>query len=494
MRRILPGLAVLAACGAAPAARVAVPAAAPAPAVAADPGRPWRYDVTASAGGRELAIDAVILAREGAELGVEGAERFLSGVELSTGGPFQPLAAGRDAAGEAVFRLPPCPLDGCRVRYRFALAEAARRVGELHCALEANGAFVTSPSAWLMHPAECHGALPFELHVTSSPGVGFVTGLLPAAGGAVDLPPSTYAADVSDLPNPAWAAVGPMRLLRVDVEGEALDVAVLPGPLDLGDDDLRAWIGDAARAVRDHYGLTPIRRVQLVIIPGSGRGIGYARALGNGGATIVVPLGEHTPAAALTGGWELIHELLHVAFPKLQRDQSWVEEGMATYVEPLIRARRGNLSVEETFARFHQRMPLGLPGRGDGGLDGTHSWGRIYWGGAIFWLLADVGIRERTRGRRSLDDALRAILAQGGNIAERWDLEQVLAVGDEATGVPVLRELYAKLGSAAVEVDLDGLWRRLGVVPKGGTVTFDEGAELAWVRRGMVAKGGSALP
>jgi predicted metalloprotease with PDZ domain len=393
-----------------------------------------------------------------------------------------------------VFRLPPCPPDGCRVRYRFALAEAARRVGELHCALEANGAFVTSPSAWLMHPAECHGAEPFELHVTAPPGVTFVTGLLPAASGALGLPPAAYAADLSDLPNPAWAAVGEMRLFRVDVEGEALDVAVLPGALDLGDDGLRAWITDAARAVRDHYGLTPIRRVQLVIIPGSGRGIGYARALGNGGATVVVPLGQHTPAAELTGGWELIHELLHVAFPKLTRDHSWLEEGMATYVEPLLRARRGNLPVDEMFARLRQRMPFGLPAHGDGGLDGTHSWGRTYWGGAIFCLLADVAIRERTRGQRSLDDALRAILAQGGNIAERWDVEQVVAVGDEATGVPVLRELYAKMGGAAVDVDLDGLWQRLGVVAKGPGVTFDEGAELAWVRRGMVERGGRGQP
>ena len=486
MRRVLPALGVLAACSVAPLPRATSPIA-PQPARAADPTRPWRYDVTAGVGARELSVEAVIPAPDGAELGVEGSERFVSGVELSTGGPFQPLAATRDVAGETVFRLPPCPPDGCRVRYRFALAEAARRVGELHCAIEANGAFVTSPSAWLMHPAECHGAQPFELRVTTPPGVAFVSGLLPAASAAFALPPAAYAADVSDLPNPAWAAIGEMRLLRVDVEGQALDVAVLPGRLDLGDDGLRAWIGDAARAVRDHYGLTPIRRVQLVIIPGSGRGLGYARALGNGGATIVVPLGEHTLASELTGGWELIHELLHVAFPKLQRDQSWLEEGMATYVEPLLRARRGDLPVDEMFARLVQRMPLGLPVHGDGGLDGTHSWGRTYWGGAIFCLLADVTIRERTHGQRSLDDALRAILAQGGNIAERWDVEQVVQVGDDATGVPVLRELYAKMGSAPVEVDLDGLWRRLGVVAKGQRVTFDEGAELAWVRRGMVA-------
>jgi hypothetical protein len=37
-------------------------------------------------------------------------------------------------------------------------------------------------------------------------------------------------------------------------------------------------------------------------------------------------------------------------------------------------------------------MPQGEPQRGDRGLDGTHTWGRTYWGGAMFCLLTDVEI------------------------------------------------------------------------------------------------------
>ena len=39
------------------------------------------------------------------------------------------------------------------------------------------------------------------------------------------------------------------------------------------------------------------------------------------------------------------------------------------------------------------------------GLDNTHTWGRTYWGGAMFCLLADVEIRRRTHNRRGLQDA-----------------------------------------------------------------------------------------
>jgi predicted metalloprotease with PDZ domain len=416
---------------------------------------------------------------------VEGAGRFVSGVEVSASGPFQPIAAGRDAAGYPSFQLPPCPQRGCRVRYRFALAEAARRVRDIGCAEEARGAFLTSPSAWLLHPAEATEGQTFELRVATPPGIAFVAGLLPAGEGSFALPPAAYAAEVADLPNPAWAAFGELTLHRIEVEDEAIDVAVLPGAFAAGEPAIEGWVSSSARAVRAYYGRASIRRAVVIVVPRHGRGLGFARTLGNGGASIVADVGERTTVEDFAGSWELIHELLHVSFPKMPREQAWLEEGMATYVEPLVRARLGLIRPEEVFARFRERMPFGLPDRGDQGLDRTHTWGRTYWGGALFCLLADVAIRERTSNRRSLDDALRAVLAAGGNVSRRWDVEQVIAAGDAATGVPVLRELYAKMGAAPAPVDLSALWRRLGVAPHGDTVALDDAAELAAVRRGM---------
>ncbi|MBV8281335.1 MAG: hypothetical protein JO347_04640 [Candidatus Eremiobacteraeota bacterium] len=55
--------------------------------------------------------------------------------------------------------------------------------------------------------------------------------------------------------------------------------------------------------------------------------------------------------------------------------------------------------------------------------------------------MADVQIRERTHNQKGLEDALRAVLADG-NIQSEWPLERAIAVGDKATGVPVLHDLY----------------------------------------------------
>jgi hypothetical protein len=128
----------------------------------------------------------------------------------------------------------------------------------------------------------------------------------------------------------------------------------------------------------------------------------------------------------------------------------------------------------------------GLPGRGDRGLDLDHSWGRTYYGGAIFCLLADVEIRARTNNARSLQDALRAVLAEIGNLEAGTTMERLIAVGDRATGTNVLTELYARSKAEPYPSELDSTWRRLGVRLAEGGVAYDESAPLAHVRRALV--------
>ena len=111
-------------------------------------------------------------------------------------------------------------------------------------------------------------------------------------------------------------------------------------------------------------------------------------------------------------------------------------------------------------------LPDGLPRAGDQGLDRTHTWGRTYWGGALYCLLADLDIRERSQNRRSLDDALRSILTHVGNITERFEMAQVLSEGDRATGLSAMSDLYRKMSVTPYAVDLPKLWEKLGVSPR----------------------------
>ena len=126
-------------------------------------------------------------------------------------------------------------------------------------------------------------------------------------------------------------------------------------------------------------------------------------------------------------------------------------------------------------------------GPGDRGLDRTPTWGRTYWGGALFCLRADVAIRQRTGNRLGLEHALRSILDAGGSIDRDWTIDRVIEVADQAVGVSVLHELYDDMGSKPVKVDLGSLWHQLGIKRQGKTVVFDDTAPLANLRKAITA-------
>ena len=189
----------------------------------------------------------------------------------------------------------------------------------------------------------------------------------------------------------------------------------------------------------------------------------------------------------LASDWQLVHEMVHLALPSLS-GHAWLEEGIAVYVEPIARARAGLQSKDEIWRWMLSGAPRGLEAIRTHGLDGSSGWAATYWGGTVYCLFADVGIRERTKGRKSLDDALRGIQTAGGDVTETWPIERVLDAGDRATGVPVLRELYAKWKDGPIAVDLPDLFQRLGVSSSGGRdgkITYDDAAPLAPVRKGI---------
>ena len=475
MRVVLATLLATSACGHGEDARPAAsprgaPALAPAPAPILKGA--WSYEIVASSRGEQLAVDAMFPAGTVTDLTVaEGAERFVRDVVVVDGARRTPVASSRGQ-----WRIASCAA-GCRINYTFALGEAARTSGDRDVASLHGEAIESPPSSWLLRPLEAAAGIPFRFHVTSAAGDAFATGVFPIAGVA-----DTYEATTGngfDLP---YAAFG--RIRRIPLAGGRVEVAMFPGAF-RREDTILAWVERSAKAVEDFYGRFPIARVLVLVQPEPGGRVGFGTTMGSNGAAIQVPVGEDVAPQALMNDWMLVHEMIHTALPDVTRQHHWLEEGIATYAESLARRRAGLVTTNDMWREWVLGMPKGEPEAGDEGLDRTHTWGRTYWGGALFCLEADVAIRERTGGKKSLTDALRAIVAQGGNIAVSWPVEKVLDVGDAATGVPVLRETYARMATKPGAVDLARMWSRLGVKLERGVVTFDDAAPLASIRRAM---------
>jgi hypothetical protein len=248
------------------------------------------------------------------------------------------------------------------------------------------------------------------------------------------------------------------------------------------------WVTASARAVSVYYQKFPVSEVRISLRFFEGRGTRSGHTTGWNGASITVAVGVQTNAADFAEDWMMTHEMVHLAFPSVPEAHHWIEEGSATYVEPIARARAGDLTAEKVWGDLLDGLPKGLPKPGDRGLDFTPTWGRTYWGGALFCLLADIEIHKRTGNNKGLEDALRAILAAGGTIESDWPLAKALQIGDDAIGVPVLTELYEKMKADPAPVDLKELWKQLGVARKGDRIEFNDSAPLAAIRRAITKR------
>jgi len=284
-----------------------------------------------------------------------------------------------------------------------------------------------------------------------------------------------FLAEAAATPAPAPGThMGPVR-----VDYRAADLTVT-------EPQVLHWIDTARRAVTGYYGRYPVPSVDIEVDskPGSHGPTGTTYG-DEDGALIKLGIGKDMANDDLQSSWVMTHEMVHLAFPRAGEDQHWSEEGQATYIEPIARAQIGDLSVDYLWQETIEGVPKGLPADGDQGLDHTATWGRTYWGGCLFYLVADVEIREQTHNKHGLQDALRAVVAAGGNVTTAWTLEKDFALADKAVGVPVLEGLYAQWKDKPVPVDLPALWKKLGVSLQGDKVVYDDSAPDAAIRKAI---------
>jgi len=279
----------------------------------------------------------------------------------------------------------------------------------------------------------------------------------------------------------------------LSVGASTLQVDFADVPFDLPRTAIIDRIQKAARAVTLYYGHFPVPRTRILILPIASRSrVLQGTTWGDRGgfpAFLVLRIGQSVTQDELSTDWIITHELVHTALPSLPDDQHWLEEGLASYIEPIARVQAGEMPPETIWRDMLQGMINGEPEGGDHGLNNTHTWGRTYWGGALFCLVADVEIHRQTQNRFGLQDALRAVVRSGGTIDKEWPIAKVLAIGDTATGTHVLQQMYARWSDTPVPVDLPQLWRRLGIQSTNGTITFDSTAPDAAIRIAITQPG-----
>lgn len=316
---------------------------------------------------------------------------------------------------------------GDTASYRFDLRRCAQEQSHYKIASLHGQAILTTPSTFLLRPSEAEQG-DYTLTIT---------------GGIA----ATTKAPTQDLYHAPAAVFGTYQTRTFPLQGGTVEL--IYQPVALPEEQLMQWVNLSVTGLAEYYGKLPMERVLLVILEHEGRGV---RGLAQGNSVLMLPSKTIDPQE-LRNDWTLMHELTHLGFPCVPSAYHWVEEGLATYLEPLIRVRAGDFPREKMWLDILENMPPSFP---DESVLDRHDYNRYYWGGALYWFLADLRIRLQTG--KTLQTALQAIVKQGGNLTQDWTLEKALQTGDHALGKPILQETLRTQA-----VDLDYYWRQLGV-------------------------------
>ncbi|HEY6941723.1 hypothetical protein [Dokdonella sp.] len=217
----------------------------------------------------------------------------------------------------------------------------------------------------------------------------------------------------------ARLAIGHLSETTIERPGGRLHVAI-GGKSDVAQRArLLAWLGRVSDAATTAYGRLPLADVQVLVIPvGAQREavvFGQStRGQGNGLSLFVDPSRD---ARAFERDWIAVHELSHLFHPHLGARGAWLAEGLATYLQNVLRARAGLLTPAQAWAELADGFARGRAAtprdraptleHASLAMETDHGYGRVYWSGTAYWLVVDLELRRSSGGRLGVDEALR---------------------------------------------------------------------------------------
>ena len=373
--------------------------------------------------------------------------------------------------------------DAFETQYRVELGAIASASRSIDTALRVGNSIIVVGAAWILEPvraSERRGSIAIRVSTPSS--VDFVTAQ-PLNEGWFEIPES-------QIEFVGYAALGrfdrhPMQAPGAGNTVVDYEVIVLDGPMDVARKDLLAWVDRMSVDAAGFWHGFPAPDLKIFVVPRDGAsGVPFGRDMSGGGISTVLIVGEHATLEELYDDWVLVHELVHLGTPFITNGP-WMSEGLATYLEPLIRARTGLQTPHDMWTEFIQFMPRGEAVINSTGLSrgGFRGW---YWGGAMLYLLADVELRRESGGRVGLEHCLRAVRERLGSYVQSIDIETFARTCDEAVGGTVLSDLVARHVYAVNPVSLDELWAKLGLSLDGNVLRVSDAAVWSAVRNSII--------
>ena len=197
----------------------------------------------------------------------------------------------------------------------------------------------------------------------------------------------------------------------------------------------------------------------------------------------------------LISDWTAFHELSHLLLPYRGYGNIWLSEGLATYYQNIIQARAGLLDEHQMWQKIAAGFDRGskeqrwrhynLTDVSDN-MRETRQYMRIHWSGVLFWLTADVKLRESGAG------TLDAVLKQLRDCCEHESMsaEAIVHKLDELTEEQIFVPLFEQFCESYSIPDYSEILAELGIQQekRSRAIALNNTAPLAVVRQQIYRK------
>ncbi|MCW9016462.1 MAG: hypothetical protein OQJ89_05835, partial [Kangiellaceae bacterium] len=244
-------------------------------------------------------------------------------------------------------------------------------------------------------------------------------------------------------------------------------------------DNLIEWIRQTERALVDFLGKHPLPMIQVVLIENRRfrkSPVPWGEVNRGGGIGIRFVVDSSQPIDNFYQDWTATHEFSHLLAPKIDYRDSWLSEGLASYLQYLLMAQAGNIPSELAWQKLYEGLMRGAKGTKDVGPEILRdvvenrrkkgSWRsgrtmRIYWSGAAYFLLADWQLRKTSKNKLGLAQVLAKFNQCCVLSGKEWGGKELSEKLDELSKTSIFSELYQEIAYSEsfpnIQPALDGL-------------------------------------
>lgn len=280
-------------------------------------------------------------------------------------------------------------------------------------------------------------------------------------------------------------------------DGRTLDVQISTQYDPDMQQSLHQWIEFISDTLLQVYGYWPRQSWQITVAPVSGASndpIPWAQVHRNEINTVEFFTTTQATTDELKRAWTGYHELAHLLIPYRGWGDAWFSEGLASYYQNILQARAGILTEQEMWQKLYEGYQRGLADKEFGGLelravsDNLRQDGgfmRVYWSGAWYFMVADARLRQQSRGRHNLDEALKKLNQCCADRA--MSVPDMVSKLDQLNRVLLFQPLYDQITVATEVPPFEPIFASMGITIINGKVQLQSEGPGAQLRQQIVA-------